>query len=483
MSGMLKRFTLVLFSTLAIGQIAQHLAAAAEPAKRNVLFLIADDLNCDLHCYGHRQVQSPNIDKLAARGVQFERAYCQFPLCSPSRSSFLTGRRPNETQVLSNPRAGRFSSDYTGTPHFREFIPDTVTLPQLFRTNGYQVARVGKLYHYGVPGQIGTSGLDDRESWEYFVNPAGRDKAEENQIFTLIPKSYGGTLSWLSSDGADLEMTDGLSATAAISLLEEYKDQPFFLAVGFYRPHTPYVAPKKYFDLYPVDEIELPKLSADDRSHKPEAAYPIKKQEEAMSDALRRQAMQAYWASISFMDAQVGRVVDALDRLGLADNTLIVMTSDHGYHMYEHGLWQKMTLFENSARVPLVIVAPGAKGNGSKSASLAELVDLYPTLADLCGLAAPNYIDGVTLRPVLGNPSNRVKEAAFTQLGRGERSGYSIRTPRWRYTLWDHGKQGEQLFDMQEDFGETTDLAADPKHARTVEELRNRVREYAAAGK
>ncbi|MEX0678086.1 MAG: sulfatase [Pirellulales bacterium] len=453
----------------------------AGPPKPNVLFLIADDLNCDLHCYGHPRVQSPNIDRLAARGVRFEHAYCQFPLCSPSRTSFLTGRRPNVTKVTGNPGAGRFSSDYKATPHFREFIPGTVTLPQLFRQNGYQVARVGKLYHYGVPGQIGTSGLDDRESWDFFVNPAGRDKAEENRIFTLIKGSYGGTLSWLAADGTDLEQTDGLGATAAISLLEEYKDKPFFLAVGFYRPHTPYVAPAKYSELYALDSIELATLSEGDRSRKPAAAYvTVKKQEEAMTDRMRREAMQAYWAAITFMDAQVGRVVDALERLGLADNTIIVMTSDHGYHMYEHGLWQKLTMFENAARVPLVVVAPGAKGNGSKTASLAELVDLYPTLADLCGLGVPDYLDGASLRPTLDDPSESVKDAAFTQLRRGDYDAYSMRTPRWRYTLWDDGKKGEQLFDMQADSGETANLVADPKLADTVAELRKRVREYAS---
>jgi choline-sulfatase len=453
---------------------------AADEKRPNVLFLIADDLNCDLHCYGHPRVQSPNIDRLAARGVRFEHAYCQFPLCSPSRSSFLTGRRPNATQVLTNPKAGRFSSDYVPTPHFRQHIPDTVTLPQLFRQNGYEVARVGKLYHYGVPGQIGTSGLDDRESWDTFVNPAGRDKAEENQIFTLIPRSYGGTLSWLAAEGTDFEQTDGLGATAAISLLEELKDKPFFLAVGFYRPHTPYVSPKKYFDLYPLESVELPKLSAADRARDPAPAYTAKKQEEVLNDDLRRQAIQAYWASISFMDAQVGRVVDALDKLGLVDNTVIVMTSDHGYHMYEHGLWQKMTLFENSARVPLIVAAPGAKGNGKSTASLAEMVDLYPTLADLCGLKWPDYLDGASQKPVLDDPAKSVKDVAFTQLGRGDFQGYSIRTPQWRYTSWDDGRRGEQLYDMQADPGETTNLAAEPKHADTVAELRGQLRAYAA---
>jgi iduronate 2-sulfatase len=453
---------------------------AAEPLKYNVLFLIADDLNCALHCYGHPQVRSPNIDRLAERGLRFENAYCQFPLCSPSRSSFLTGRRPNATRILSNPGSGRLSTDYRSSPHFREFIPDTITLPQLFRKHGYVATRVGKLYHYGVPGQIGTSGLDDLASWDYVVNPAGRDKAEENRVFSLIPGSFGGVLSWMAADGTDLEQTDGLIATAAISLLEEYRDRPFFLAVGNFRPHTPYVAPRKYFDLYAPDRIPLPALSPDDRQRIPAPAYAsAKKEQETMTDSLRREAIQAYWASVTFMDAQMGRVLDALQRLGLAEKTIVVMTSDHGYHLYDHGLWQKQSLFENVARVPLIIAIPGANTKGRSTTALAEMVDIYPTLADLCNLPAPGYLDGTSLRPVLEDPTRTVKDAAFTQVRRGNLHGFSIRTPRWRYMLWDDGRQGEQLYDMQADPAETSNLASDARFTDTIKNLRQRIREYA----
>jgi iduronate 2-sulfatase len=464
----------LLLATIAVGM------GQTQTGKRNVLFLIADDLNCDLHCYGHPLVQSPNIDKLAARGVRFERAYCQFPLCSPSRSSFLTGRRPNVTHIHSNPQSGRLATDYRPGPHFRDFLPATVTLPQLFRQNGYFSARVGKLYHYGVPVQIGTSGLDDSASWEYVVNPAGRDKAEENRIFTLTPGSFGATLSWLATEGTELEQTDGLSATAAISLLEQHRERPFFLAVGLYRPHTPYVAPRKYFDQYPPDSITLPTLSSDDRSRTPAAAYAsARPEQETMTDRQRREAIQAYWASITFMDAQMGRILNALDRLGLTANTVVVMTSDHGYHLYEHGLWQKMSLFENSARVPLIVAAPGVNGNGKSAASLSELVDVYPTLTDLCGLLAPKYLDGKSLRPVLDDPRANVKDAAYTQVRRGRYDGYSVRTERWRYILWDNGEEGEQLFDMHADPAETHNLAADAQHAAVVAEFKRKVQAYA----
>lgn len=467
----------LLLLTLACLYVPGALEAADAKSKTNVLFLIADDLNCDLGCYGHGRVQSPNIDKLAARGVRFERTYCQFPLCSPSRSSFLTGRRPNVTKILTN-TGGDFGPNH---PHFRDYLPDTVTLPQLFRQSGYYVARVGKLYHYGVPGQIGTNGLDDPPSWQHVVNPRGRDKDEENKIFSLEPGKFGGTLSWLAAEGSDREQTDGIGADEAVKLLEQHQSEPFFLAVGFYRPHTPYVSPKKYFDLYPPDKIELPELSDDDRRRVPAPAYrSAKAEQEKMTDQQRREAIQAYWASISFMDAQVGRVVDALDRLGLADNTVIVFTSDHGYHMYQHGLWQKMSLFENAARVPLIIAAPQAAGNGQSTTGLAELVDLYPTLADLCGLKTPDYLDGVSQRPALDDPSQSVKRAAFTQIRRGPKvSGYSVRTDRWRYTTWIGGQGGEQLFDMRADPGEMVNLAGDQKHAEVVKELKALLTNYA----
>lgn len=457
---------------LAVFAITDALNAAEEKPRPNVLFLIADDLNCDLHCYGHPQVQTPNIDKLAARGVMFRHAYCQYPLCSPSRSSFLTGRRPDVTKVLDNPNKLKDSSMVH--PHFRDAIPDTVTMPELFRKNGYTVQRVGKLYHYGVPGDIGTDGLDDAQSWEQRFNPKGRDKTDEDKVAWLVPGRSGGVLAWLAADGTDEEQTDGMIATKAVEMLKaQPKGKPFFFGIGFFRPHIPFVAPKKYFDLYPPDKIPLPALSADDKSRTPPPAYMgARKDQDTMTDEKRREAIQAYHASISFMDAQVGRVVDALDRLGLGDNTIIVFTSDHGFHMAEHGLWQKMTMFENSAHIPFMIYDPRAKGNGRTTESLAELLDLYPTLAEACGLKAPGYLDGVSQVPVLNDPAKSVRAAAYTQIHRAKFEGYGVRTERFRYTLWDGGKLGEQLFDLVADPGETKNLAADPAHAKDVAELR-----------
>ena len=445
---------------------------STQPSRPNVLFLIADDLNNDLGVYG-APVRSPNIDKLAARGVRFERAYTQFPLCSPSRSSFLTGRRPNATGVLANPTPVKNPN----SPHFRERLPDAVTMPQIFRNQGWFAARVGKLYHYGVPNDIGTSSLDDYRSWDLAINPRGRDREIHDRIFSLRPGQFGATLSWLADEGEDADYTDGIGAAEAVQLLERFKrtSQPFFLAVGFYRPHTPYVAPKQYFDMYPVERIDLPTLSEADRSRTPAAAYRSAfAEQDAATDRQRKEAIQAYRASTTFMDAQVGHVLDALDRLGLASNTIVVFTSDHGYHLGDHGLWQKQSLFERSARVPLVIAGPTVTARGQVARGVVELVDLYPTLAALAGLTPAAPLDGVSLSPMLTNPSATVKDAAFSQA----RNGYAVRTDRWRYIEWDGGKEGAQLYDMENDPAETTNLAADPKHATTVADLRARLAAY-----
>ena len=439
--------------------------AGEQPSGRyNVLFIIADDLNTALSTYGHPMVKAPNVDRLAKWGLRFDRAYCQFPLCNPSRASFLTGLRPDHTRV------------YDNAVHFRENVPDCTTMPEFFRKHNYFTARVGKLFHYGVPTQIGTSGLDDPQSWDLVINPRGRDKDEEDKIFSLVPGQFGGTLSWLAAEGTDEEQTDGIGATEAIRLLEENKDKSFFLAVGFYRPHTPYVAPKRYFSLYPPEQVPLPTIPENYFDTIPKLANTLKREEAAMDEATKRQAIQAYFAAITFMDAQLGRVLDAVERLDLRDRTIIVMTSDHGYHMHEHGLWQKRTLFEESARVPLLIAAPGMKAAGKSTQAIVEMIDIYPTLVDLCGFKVPEGLDGMSLAPILDNPDHPGKPHALTQVTRGGGKakivmGYSVRTDRWRYTEWDGGQQGRELYDHQNDPQEMNNLANDEKYQSIMNDL------------
>ena len=451
-------------------------SVAGEATRPNVLFLISDDLNNSLGCYGHPQTQTPNLDRLAARGVRFEHAYCQFPLCGPSRNSMLTGLYPNCNGILANQQI------------FRQTIPSHHSLPQAFRLAGYFAGRIGKLYHYNVPKSIGTNGHDDPGSWELELNPAGCDRLEEEpHIFSLVPGRFGGTLSWYASPRSDQYHTDGLLAADAEWVLERcarQKDRPFFLAVGFYRPHTPYVSPKPYFERYPEQDMPVVRGVEEDQADLPAPALgSYKREQDKLTDELRRQCVQAYYASTTFMDAQVGRVLDALERLGLAENTIVVFTSDHGYHLGEHGLWQKMSLFEESARVPFIIAAPGTSAKGAVAKAPVGLIDLYPTLAELCGVKAPENLQGQSLVPMLNDPDAPGRGWTLSQVTRGGRKpetrffGYTLRTPRWRYTEWAEGDQGRELYDHDADARELTNLADDPAHADTIARLSRQLRE------
>jgi iduronate 2-sulfatase len=430
-------------------------------ARPNVLFIAVDDMNNDLGCFGHLLVKSPGIDRLAQRGMRFARAYCQFPLCSPSRSSLLTGLRPDSTRV--------FDLQY----HFRQDLPDVVTLPQMFMKNGYYVARVGKMYHYGNPGDIGTNGLDDRVSWMERFNPAGRDKtALEPDIMNYTPnRGLGSAMAFLADDtGTDEQHTDGKVADQAIRLLEQHKDKPFFIAAGFYKPHCPWVTPKKYFDLYPMDSISLPPITPQTPDDYPRPALASTRPWPyfGVTPEQARECKRAYYAAISFVDAQIGRLLDAVDRLHLRENTIIVFWSDHGYHLGEHGLWFKQSCFEESARVPLIISVPGQKTAGQASLRPVELVDLYPTLADVAGLTPPSHLEGVSLHPLIDNPQAQWDHAAYTQVQRGANPGHSVRTERWRYTEWAFGRQGEELYDHKSDPQELHNLAKDSKYTDVI---------------
>src|SRR4051812_39439826 len=435
--------------------------------KPNVLFIAVDDMNNDLGCYGHPLVRSPNIDRLAARGVRFDRAYCQFPLCSPSRVSLMTGLRPDTTRIF------ELKTDFR-----KSTLPDVVTLPQLFMKHGYYSARVGKIFHYGNPGDIGTDGLDDPASWMRRINPRGRDKDEEGKLTNYTPKrGLGSALAFLAAEGADAEQTDGKVAAEAIALMEENAGKPFFIAAGFYRPHTPYIAPKSYYDLYPLDAITFPAEPSGHRETLLEAAiastkpFPVFGVDESQA----RESKRAYYATISFVDAQVGKLLDALDRLKLADRTIVVFWSDHGYLVGEHGLWMKQSLFEQSARVPLIIASPG-HAKGKASPRTVELVDLYPTLADLAGLEPPANLQGTSLKRLLADPSASWDHPAYTQVMRGGFPGHSVRTERWRYTEWDNGKKGVELYDHQKDPNEYHNLANDPEFASVAKEMKALVR-------
>ncbi len=426
-------------------------------AGSNVLFIAVDDLNHSLGCYGHSVVKSPNIDKLAARGMRFDRAYCQFPVCNPSRTSLLTGLRPDTTGVLNNDVA------------FRSRLPDVVTLPQLFRKSGYFTARFGKIFHARTE-------TDDPKAWDSKFDPKGTPRGKKGRGRNLT----GGNVKWcrwLAAEGDDEDQPDGQIAAEAIRLLERHRDGPFFLAIGFHKPHDPFVAPKQYFDLYPLDKMELVRNPPDRSEEHPQSiGSGWKKDFDRFTDRERREFTRAYYAGISFIDAQVGKLMAAMDRLELWHNTTVVFFSDHGYQLGEHGWWNKNTLYEPSARSPMIVVTPETT-EGTGCSRIVEFVDIYPTLADLHGLRAPDNLAGTSFRPLLSDPNLPWKTAAYTQVQRGATAGHSVRTDRWRYSEWGHGKQGAELYDHDSDPGEYYNLASNPRHAQTVEALRKMLRE------
>ncbi|XOV92366.1 MAG: sulfatase [Bacteroidota bacterium] len=432
-----------------------------EPGKRNVLFIIADDLNDNLGAYDHYLVKTPNIDRLARRGMLFNQAFCNFPLCGPSRASMMTGLYP----------------DQTGHHRLRDFIrdhvPHVITMSQAFINAGYESSRVGKIYHYDNPRGIGTPGHDDSLSWNQRFYPRGVDKELEDQIFSLRPGSFGAVLSWLATEEEGEQHTDGLVATKAIELLSSYKENntPFFLGVGFYKPHTPYVAPKEYFEMYNKADIVIPTVPENYLSTLPEpAAKNLTRfdHQNNLSDSLKRSAIHAYYATISFLDSQVGRVIDALDSLGLADNTIVVFTSDHGYHMGEHDYFQKLTLFENSGRIPLIIYNPRMENKGGRTDAFAEMIDLYPTLCELANVPAPEYIAGESLVPILKDPLKTVRESILTQVN----TDYTVRTTKYRYTRWGEGGPGMfEFYDREKDPEELMNLADDSTYSVLISQM------------
>lgn len=463
-------------------------AAAApnpQPQRPNILFIAVDDLRPELGCYGNPLIKSPNLDRLARAGVVFNRAYCQQAVCSPSRSSLLTGTRPDTTKV------------WDLKTHFRTALPEVVTLPQLFKNNGYFVQGMGKIYH---------SGFDDPSSWSVPLttpNVAAYGSAENRALLQKKRQQAiaegrnegdlvqaGKAAAYESADVPDNTFHDGKLAEMAIAALREIKQkhQPFFLAVGFIRPHLPFVAPRKYWDLY--DPAQIP-LAPNPFRPKGAPDYAILEGGELrtydhippghLSDDLARRLKHGYYAAVSYMDAQVGRVLEELDRLGLRDNTIIILWGDHGWKLGEHDAWCKHSNVENDTWAPLLLSVPGMKNAGQHTDALVEFVDIYPTLAELAGLPLPAHLEGSSFRPVLDNVKRPWKTAAFSQYPRPSGAkrlmGYTMRTDRYRFTAWvqrdDHSQiDALELYDHQSDPQENQNLANQPEHAALVKELK-----------
>ncbi len=435
-----------------------------EETKPNVLLLMSDDLNTALSGFGHPQCQTPNLDELAARGVRFENMHCQYPVCGASRASMMTGLYPYTNGMLGN------------RGNLRENLPDVVTLSQLFRQNGYHVGRVSKIYHMGIPPEIlaGTAEHDDPLSWDETVNIQAPEQNAPGVRTEWSPRDTSSqTFTGVEASTGDLEHADGMAAEAAIAFLERNRDRPFFLGCGFVRPHVPLVAPAKYFDLYDRDAMIAPVVPEDDLDDVPKVIREYKANSRyGVTPELHKGLLEAYYASISYMDAQVGRVLDALDRLGLREKTIVLFTSDHGYLLGEHHKFQKQHLFEESTRVPFILSAPGMRDTaGQATRHLTELVDVYPTIAELAGLTPPENLQGRSLVPLLENPDTGRwdREFVFTISRSG---GESIRTQEWRYIHWGFGQKGAELYDRVNDPGEFNNLAGDPEHAERLAAMR-----------
>ncbi len=456
--------------------LAWPVSAAERP---NVLLIVADDLRPELGCYGS-VAKTPALDALAARGIRFDRAYCQQALCNPSRSSFLTGRRPDSLSLWSN------------SVHFREKVANAITLPQWFKQHGYDTRCVGKIFHNWHTKEKG-----DRRSWSadeflYYANH-GDDAPKVDGLvppnFALdLGRQYGNVPLCERREVPDEAYYDGRVAAEAVRTLGLLKDKPFFLAVGFWKPHAPFNAPKKYWDLY--DSKSLPPLIPDRPLNAPRWAFHDSREILGIPPNQIRptpdqvsEMRHGYFANISYMDAQVGRVLKALESNNLTERTIVVFISDHGYHVGEHLLWAKTSCFEFDARVPMIVAGPSTKSAGKHSQALVELLDLFPTLVEMCGLKSPAGLDGMSLTPVVDDPSRSLKFAAFTQhprpayfdrtqAGVPEAMGYSVRTKSGRYTEWrdwDSGKiVGVEYYDHTRDRNELVNRITEMRDSREL---------------
>lgn len=471
-----------------------HLTVIAQ--RPNILLIMSDDLNTRIGPYMNLDMHTPNLNSIAEEGVKFTRAYCQFPLCGPSRASIMSGLYPELNGVVNNDdRIGSYRAETPSLAHHP-------SMAGFFREQGYFTARVSKIYHMGVPGGIeqGSAGGDDPDSWDYTYNVMAPETLSEGELELLSPKNlhYGGNFSKMVLDN-DLDYTqaDHMAATQAIAILESRAatvahgatnkvklkpDEPFFLAVGFVRPHVPLIAPQRCFDPYPTENMQLPTIDGLDKV--PSEA--LRRQNDnvfGMDEQQQKKTIGAYMASVQFMDEQVGRLLEALDRLKLRDNTIIIFVSDHGYNLGEHNCWSKVSLWEGSVRVPLIISVPGtdfANSRGSETKSVIELIDLYPTLTELCGYqhSAPELLQGTSLVNNLKNANPDESSRVAYTISYGGKAA-SIRTNHYRYTRWGDKANGnnEELYDHTTDPEELVNLANNKAHQKVLNEMRKRLDE------
>jgi len=463
------------FLTLIIGFCI--FSTNAQQKKPNVLFIISDDLTATaLGSYGNNICKTPNIDQLASEGTKFTSAYSQYPVCGPSRASLMSGYYPNATTTFGYV-SGR-----------KNIGPNRKTFSQLFKENGYYTARVSKIYHMGVPIDIekGSNGQDDKASWIERFNSQGnewRTKGEaelvQNNPDGKIERKGGNVMTIVKAEGNDLVHSDGKTAKKAVELLKKHKNEPFFLAIGFVRPHVPFVAPKSYFTSYPFEKMIVPEKVKGDWNDIPTRGINyVTTVNGEMSLEHEQKAIAAYYASVEFMDNQVGKVLHTLKKEGLDDNTIVIFTSDHGYHLGEHQFWMKQSLHEESVKVPLIIKVPGKKP--AVCNSFVELLDLYPTIAEIAGLKTSKHLQGKSLKKTFDNPTYQVRDMSFSVSLGGD--VYLLRTSKWAYIQYtEDASEGVELFDMINDPKQYNNLAKNPKYKKVViqfqKKLKNKLKE------
>lgn len=426
--------------------------------KKNVLFIVVDDLTTTLGCYGNKAVLSPHIDALAKDGILFDNAYCNYAVCNPSRTSFLTGLKPETTTVMDNK-----------TP-LLSILGDKVTLPALYKSNGYQTVSYGKIFHKS------NKGYNDPKAWDiikdYKTTKLGLTGKKRNMTNGALKWCR-----WLQAEGTDEDQEDGMIARDAVKFLKSKREKPFFLALGFKKPHDPFNAPKKYFDYYPMDEVKIHELPKDWVSPTRLTLPSATKIFDKFTDQDKKEFTRAYYACTTFMDAQVGKVIETLKETGEYENTLIVFLSDHGYHLGEHNWWNKVTLFEQGSNAPFIVSGNLVKHKGVKSNSMFEYIDIYPTLADFSNLNnTPNYIEGQSFKELLDAPNKPFRTEVRAVIKRGKILGKSVKNKKWRYVQWDKGEVGEELYNQETDPLEYKNLANDVSYSdikKQMEKLLN----------
>ena len=462
---------IAVFASLMLAQAGQATRVEAAP---NVLFIISDDLTAEaLGCYGPTQCQTPHIDGLARRGVRFTRAYCQYPVCGPSRAALMSGLYPQAIGVTSNGQSRKFTEHLGQRPSMAEW----------FKRHRYYTARVSKIYHMRVPGDItaGVDGPDHAASWTERFNcqspewktPGVHQHLTSQKLNPDRSKHYnlgfGTAFYTVQSEGPGTEQADVQAVDKAIELLQAPRTKPFFLAVGLVRPHVPLVAPKAYFEKFPPADMKLAATVDADWSDIPAAGRSLNARRIGLAGqpAKQQAVLAAYYAAVAFMDAQVGRLLTALQKAGKQQNTVVVFTSDHGYHLGEHDFWQKLSLHEESARIPLIIAGPEIKP--AVTESLAQQIDLFPTLAELAGLSVPEHCQGKSQLSTLRDPQHRVHDDVYCM----KRGGHLLRSEQWAFLLYQDGSA--ELYDMRNDPRQFTNLVDQPAHAEVVGQMRRRL--------